>query len=156
MERTRWSRKCLRIIIILGLKIFYFRNSYRHFDKHFQNVRTIYLSPFRDQKLRCRKWTARRSVSIQPCQPLHSLITNLIWNAFQEMNKANVEITRALQPVATRRQSPYLRKPAIVIMTSFSLWLHSLLRWPRPALRTNVCTLHMDTLPRLIYIHSEP
>jgi len=30
--------------------------------------------------------------------------------------------TRALQPVATCRQSPYLRKPAIIIVTSFSLW----------------------------------
>jgi len=30
--------------------------------------------------------------------------------------------TRAVQPVATCRQSPYLHKPAIVIVTSFSLW----------------------------------
>ena len=73
-----------------------------------------------------------------------------------------------MQPVATCRQSPYLHKPAIVIvtsfslwrlartalaaplliMTSFSLWRHSLLSWPRPPLRTYVRT---DTLPRLIY-----
>jgi len=33
--------------------------------------------------------------------------------------------TRAVQPVATCRQSPYLQKPAIVIVTSFSLWRHS-------------------------------
>ena len=33
--------------------------------------------------------------------------------------------TRALQPVATCRRSPYLHKPAIIIMTSFSLWRHS-------------------------------
>jgi len=67
--------------------------------------------------------------------------------------------TRALQPVATCRQSPYLDKPAIVvvtsfsyitptalatrepailIMTSFSMWRHSLLSWPRPALRKYV------------------
>jgi len=74
--------------------------------------------------------------------------------------------TRALQPVATCRQSTYFHKPAIItvtsfslwrhswgsrlrrsqpatkaailIMTSFSLWRHSLLSWPRPALRTNV------------------
>jgi len=39
-------------------------------------------------------------------------------------------------------------KPAIIIMTSFSLWRHSLLSWPRPALRTYVPT---NTLPRLIY-----
>jgi len=32
--------------------------------------------------------------------------------------------TRAVQPVATRRQSPCLPKPAVVIMTSFSLWHH--------------------------------
>ena len=30
--------------------------------------------------------------------------------------------TRAVQPVATCRQSPYLHKPAIVVVTSFSLW----------------------------------
>jgi len=30
--------------------------------------------------------------------------------------------TRAVQPVATCRQSPYLHKPAIVIVTLFSLW----------------------------------
>ena len=34
----------------------------------------------------------------------------------------NLILTRAVQPVATCRQSPYLRKPAIVIVTSFSLW----------------------------------
>jgi len=62
--------------------------------------------------------------------------------------------TTALQPVATCRQSPYLR-PAIIIVTSFLLWrhsrvsrlrrwqlpfsllLHSLLSWPRPALQTH-------------------
>jgi len=42
-------------------------------------------------------------------------------------------------------------KPAVIIMTSFSLWRHSLLSWLRPALRTNVRTLRKDTLPRLIY-----
>jgi len=36
-----------------------------------------------------------------------------------------MNITRALQPVATCRQSPYLQKPAIVNVTSFSLWRHS-------------------------------
>jgi len=58
-----------------------------------------------------------------------------------------------VQPVATCRQSPYLRKPATVILivtsraygtrgarsprsTSFSLWRHSLLSWPRPPLWT--------------------
>jgi len=30
--------------------------------------------------------------------------------------------TSAVQPVATCRQSPYLHKPATVIVTSFSLW----------------------------------
>jgi len=30
-----------------------------------------------------------------------------------------------VQPVATCRQSPYLHKPAIVIVMSFSLWRHS-------------------------------
>jgi len=63
-----------------------------------------------------------------------------------------------MQTVATCRQSPYLHKPAIVIVTSFSLyrlaptalaapvlimlsfslWRHSLLNWPRPPLRTHL------------------
>jgi len=70
---------------------------------------------------------------------------------------------RALQPVATCRQSLYLHKPAIVIvtsfswwclaptalaapipiMTSFSFWRHSLLSWPRPPLRTYVRYGHL-------------
>ena len=33
--------------------------------------------------------------------------------------------TRAVQPVATCRQSPYLHKPAVAIVTSISLWRHS-------------------------------
>jgi len=36
-----------------------------------------------------------------------------------DLNAANK--ARAVQPVATCRQSPYLRKPAIAIVTSFSL-----------------------------------
>ena len=62
-------------------------------------------------------------------------------------NSVDIMTTRALQPVTTCRQSPYLHKPAIIIMTSFSLWRHSLLIWPRPALRY----VRTDTLPRLIY-----
>ena len=60
----------------------------------------------------------------------------------QLYDKLHLKGTRALQPVATCRQSPYLRpvpsvtKPAILIMTSLA---------PRPALQT------YDTLPRLIY-----
>jgi len=74
--------------------------------------------------------------------------------------RSDVSSTRAVQPVATCRQSPYLHKPAIVIVTSFSLWhlapkalaapllcitsfslwRHSLLSWPRPRLRTTVRT----------------
>jgi len=56
--------------------------------------------------------------------------------------------TRALLPVATCHQLPYLRpvpsatKPAILIMTSFSLWRH----W-----RHAQCYGRMDILPRLIY-----
>jgi len=44
--------------------------------------------------------------------------------------------TTAVPPVATCHQSPYLHKPGTVIMTSFSLWYHSLLTWPCPSLRT--------------------
>ena len=43
------------------------------------------------------------------------------------------------------------REAAILIMTSFSLWRHLLLSWPRPALRSNVRYVRTDTLPRLIY-----
>jgi len=41
-------------------------------------------------------------------------------SSFQTQERLST-ITRALQPVATCRQSPYLHKPAIIIMTSFSL-----------------------------------
>jgi len=80
-------------------------------------------------------------------------------------------ITRALQSMATCRQSPYLHKPAVIIMTSFSLWCHLhvsrrrlwcsqplfslwrhlLLSWPGPALRTYIMYVRTDTLPRLLY-----
>ena len=50
------------------------------------------------------------------------------------MTVNNLIQTRAMQPMATCRQQPYLHKPAV--MTSFSLWRHSLLSWPRPPLQT--------------------
>jgi len=53
-----------------------------------------------------------------------------------DMRCTSLNETRAVQPVATCRQSPYVHKPAIVIVSSFSLWRHSLLNWPRPPLRT--------------------
>ena len=57
-----------------------------------------------------------------------------------------------VQPVATCRQSPYFHKPAILIMTSFWLWRHSLLSWPRPAfLRTYV--KYVRTAHRVQYIN---
>ena len=37
-----------------------------------------------------------------------------------------------MQPVATCRQSPYLHKPAIVIVTSFSLWRLAPIRRSQP------------------------
>jgi len=77
-----------------------------------------------------RSWTAvRTSIS-------HSNVTNFIFQ------------TRALQPVATCRQSPYLHKPAIML-TSFSLWRHSLLRWPYIS-TPSVTDESTDTLPLLI------
>jgi len=65
--------------------------------------------------------------------------------------------TRALQPVATCRQSPssgryrqrlssYCHCDVILIMTSFSLWRHSLLSW-----RYGRTYERTDTLPRLTY-----
>jgi len=72
-------------------------------------------------------------------------------------------VTRALQPVATCRQLPYLHKPAIIIMTSFSLWRHlrvsrlRLSQFPRShydVIRYWAGHAHRygrtDTLPRLI------
>ena len=73
--------------------------------------------------------------------------------------------TRALQPLATRDQLPYLHKPAVIVMMSFAHIVptvlaapilimtsfscrHSLLSWPCPALWMNVS---MDTFPYLIY-----
>jgi len=38
----------------------------------------------------------------------------------QGNNAASFRRTRAVQPVATCRQSPYLHKPAVVIVTSFA------------------------------------
>ena len=43
------------------------------------------------------------------------------FTAFACSHHLQFVLTRALQPVATCRQSPYLHKPAIIIMTSFSL-----------------------------------
>ena len=40
---------------------------------------------------------------------------------------------------------------APVLMTTLSLWRHSLLSWPRPPLRTYVRYVRTETLPRLIY-----
>jgi len=69
-------------------------------------------------------------------------------------------ITRALEPVATCRQSPYLHKPAIIIMTSLSLWRHShcyVIRYEAGHAQRYGRTLRSlryvrtDTLPRLIY-----
>jgi len=74
----------------------------------------------------------------------------------------SVTLERCMQPVATCRQSPYLHKPAVVtvtslslwrlapttlaapvhVMSSFSMWRHSLLSWPRPPSRTYVRCHH--------------
>jgi len=40
----------------------------------------------------------------------------------KQVDTSQLNTTRAVQPVATCRQSPYLHKPALVIVTSFSLW----------------------------------
>ena len=54
------------------------------------------------------------------------------------------DLTRALQPVATCRQSPYLHKPATVIVTSFATELAT------PSV-TDVRYVRTDTLTCLIY-----
>ena len=101
------------------------------------------------------------------------LLTDVAWNQqyTPELQHSPAQHTfvdtRAVQPVATCRQSPTsisqllslwrhshhdvsptaLAAP-VSTMTSFSLWRHSLLNWPRLPLRTYIT----DTLPRLIYI----
>ena len=45
----------------------------------------------------------------------------LILCSYDLMKYKNYNYTTAVQPVATCHQSPYLHKPAIVIVTSFSL-----------------------------------
>ena len=47
-----------------------------------------------------------------------------VWQLLGLVNRCQlciVNLTRAVQPMATCRQLPYLHKPAIVIVTSFSL-----------------------------------
>jgi len=51
-------------------------------------------------------------------------------------------VTRVVQPVATCRQSPYLHKPAIVIVTSFPLWRH----WRVSRLRAHSFRCHYDVI----------
>jgi len=70
----------------------------------------------------------------------------LALTSIRELNV--VSDTRALQPVATCRQSPCLHKPAIIIVTSFSLWRHSRgsrLRCSQPA--TKPAILIMTSFP---------
>ena len=57
--------------------------------------------------------------------------------------------TGVLQPVDTCRQSSYLHKPAIIIMTSFATELAT------PSI-TDERTLHTDTLTHLIYKDYHP
>ena len=90
----------------------------------------------------------------------HWSASSCVYDNFSRHTSLSFTCSRAVQPVATCRQSPYLHKPAIVIVasfslwrlalaalaapvliiTSFSLWRHSLLSWPRPPLRTYVRT----------------
>jgi len=100
-----------------------------------------------------------------------SIFTSVLWEPYVIL--LIIFHTRTVQPVATCRQSPYLHKPAIVIVTSFSLWRHSRVsRLRRSQLPshydvilivtsfatelvtptvTDVSTLRTGTLPRLIY-----
>jgi len=57
---------------------------------------------------------------------LHSTVKkrNLSYVIEKSADKRDFMITRAVQRMVTCRQSPYLHKPAIVIVTSFSLWRH--------------------------------
>jgi len=103
-------------------------------------------------------------VAINLARQLTSALDTLISDSLHCLHirhTAHFKQTRAVQPTATCRQSPYIQPATItvtsfslwralaapvLIMTSFSLWRHSLLSWPHPTLRTYVT----DTLPRLI------
>ena len=63
--------------------------------------------------------------------PLTRFVEQLEQKKFQDCSRI-LNCTRAVQPVATGRQLPYLHKPAIVIVTSLAPW--------RPPLRTYVRT----------------
>jgi len=77
-------------------------------------------------------------------------------------------ITRAVQPVATCRQSPYLHKPAIVIMRSRAYGARSphshydvilvmtlfATELAMPTITDVRTYVHTDTLLRLIYKHN--
>jgi len=69
-----------------------------------------------------------------------------------------IKCTTAVQPVATCRQLPYLHKPAVVIVTSFSFMTRSphshydvTLIVTSSTTELATITEHKDTLPRLIY-----
>jgi len=96
----------------------------------------------------------------------------MIWH---NSTLTDISLTRALQPIATCHQLPYLRpvpsatKAAIIIVTSFSLWRHShssRLQRSQPATKPTILIMtsfatelatssatdvRADTLPRLMY-----
>jgi len=75
------------------------------------------------------------SIRFYHIMQLHRIpIVYIIANSMKIFRTGFYASTKALQPVATCRQSPYLRlvqsatKPSIIIVMSFSLRRHSLLR----------------------------
>ena len=71
----------------------------------------------------CKKW-----LTITTCVPRDArrmLTANITFVSTIVITWLLISYTRALQPVATCRQWSYIHKPAIIIMTSFSLWRHS-------------------------------
>jgi len=92
----------------------------------------------------------REILKLTVCQIHHSVSTQSR-GADRKLNAAaqlQIILTIAVQPVATRRQSVYLHKPAVVIVTSFSLWRQR--RHAHRYGRTNVRT-YGHLIPSLIY-----
>jgi len=85
------------------------------------SVRFSQLCVNKSASVLCRPVSAGSDV--KPCPTLRACIgsDDELLPAPSQKFYAYLKITRAVQPVATCRQSPYLRSP-IITVTSFSLW----------------------------------
>ena len=107
--------------------------SYYHYD----GIQHKLVAEVRTSNHKCWKVVARPGFAFTCTNLLRQFSTSAtslfltFQRFFMSCISTSIGITRAVQPVATCRQSPYLHEPAVIIMTSFSLWRHSPLSWPR-------------------------